>query len=227
LSPRGKKYDLKCCPPEPKRVRAVLDLLEEMYPEAACSLNHTGAYQLLVATILSAQCTDERVNMVTPPLFKRFPDANSLAQADAAELEDLIRSTGFFRNKAKSLLGMAKAVAGQHGGEIPADLKALVKLPGVGRKTANVVLGNVFEVPGVVVDTHVGRLSLRLGLVDQKDPVKAEFALMEILPKKTWTKFGHQMILHGRQVCASRKPKCGVCKLLDFCPHGQEMMKEG
>jgi endonuclease-3 len=227
LGRKAGKYDLSCCPPKPERVRAVLEMLEELYPDAGCSLNHESAYQLLVATILSAQCTDERVNKVTPGFFKRFPEPASLAEGDPQEVEELIRSTGFFRNKAKSLLGMAQAVAKRHEGEIPADLKALVKLPGVGRKTANVVLGNVFEVPGVVVDTHVGRLSNRLGLVDVKDPVKAEYALMEILPKKVWTKFGHQMIQHGRLVCASRKPKCEICKLLDLCPYGQEISKEG
>ena len=223
MSPRGKKYDLSCCPPTPQRVKAILEELEALYPDADCSLDHKDAYQLLVATILSAQCTDERVNKVTPNLFQRYPDPSSLAGADSAELEELIRSTGFFRNKAKSLLGMARGVVEQHGGEVPADLKALVKLPGVGRKTANVVLGDVYQVPGIVVDTHVGRLSNRLGLIKQKDAVKAEFALMEIIPKKLWTKFGHQIILHGRAVCAARKPKCSLCTLLPYCPFGQEI----
>ncbi len=222
MSPKGKKYDLSCCPPPPQRVEAILEGLEGLYPDAGCSLDHQDAYQLLVATILSAQCTDERVNKVTPALFERFPDPASLAQAGTQELEDLIRSTGFFRNKAKSLLGMAKGVMEKHGGEIPSDLNSLVKLPGIGRKTANVVLGDVFKVPGIVVDTHVGRLSNRMGLIKQKDPVKAEYALMEVIPKKLWTKFGHQMILHGRAVCASRKPKCGQCALLLYCPFGQD-----
>jgi len=208
-------------PPDPKRVRAVTRELDRLYPDAACTLDHNDPLQLLVATILSAQCTDERVNLVTPALFQRFPTARDYAGAAAAELEDLIRSTGFFRNKAKSIQGMARALVEKHGGRVPDKLEELVKLPGVGRKTANVVLGDAFGVPGITVDTHVGRVCRRLGFIATEDAVKAEFALMEIIPQIRWTKFSHQVILHGRQVCQARKPACPDCGLLPHCPFGQ------
>lgn len=208
-------------PPEPKRVKAILSGLDTLYPDARCSLDFKSPLQLLVATILSAQCTDERVNMVTPALFSKYPDAAAYAAADPEELMELIRSTGFFRNKAKSIQGMARGLVERHGGAVPADLEALVKLPGVGRKTANVVLGSAFGIPGITVDTHMGRLALRLGLTDQADPVKAELALMEVIPEQRWTKFSHQVIWHGRQVCHARKPACPDCPLLPHCPHGQ------
>ncbi len=208
-------------PPEPKRVQAVIKSLDKLYPKASCTLEHNSPLQLLVATILSAQCTDERVNMVTPALFKRFPKAKDYAGADLAELEDMVRSTGFFRNKAKSIQGMAKGLVGEHGGQVPDDLKKLVKLPGVGRKTANVVLGDAFDVPGITVDTHVGRVSRRLEFIGTSDAVKAEFALMEIIPQRRWTKFSHQVILHGRQICQARKPDCPDCGLKPQCPFGQ------
>jgi len=201
------------------RAAAIEATLEAAYPDAACELDFRSPYELLVATILSAQCTDARVNVVTPSLFERFPDPNSLARADQAELEALIRSTGFFRNKAKSLLGMARAVTERHGGEIPASMDDLTKLPGVGRKTANVVLGTAFGIStGVVVDTHVARLAQRLGLSAEKDPEKIERDLMELFPPTSWVHLGHRLILHGRRVCHARKPACGACPLAPTCP---------
>ncbi len=208
-------------PPEPARVRAILKALDRLYPDARCSLDFQDPLQLLVATILSAQCTDERVNLVTPALFKRYPGAVDYAQAQPEELMEMVRSTGFFRNKAKSIQGMARSLVENHGGQVPADLDALVRLPGVGRKTANVVLGSAFGLPGITVDTHLGRVALRLGLTNYQDPVKAELALMEVIPRQRWTKFSHQVIWHGRRVCHARKPECPRCTLLPHCPHGQ------
>ena len=189
------------------------------HPDAHCELDFRTPYELLVATILSAQCTDKRVNLVTPHLFRRYPDAHALSGARPEELEEAIRSTGFFRNKAKSLLGMSRAVVEQHGGEIPADMDLLTALPGVGRKTANVILGNAFgRNEGVVVDTHVGRLAVRLGFTDETDPVKVERALMPIVPREDWTMLSHLLIFHGRRVCEARVPKCERCVLADICP---------
>ncbi|HVN76687.1 MAG TPA: endonuclease III [Thermoanaerobaculaceae bacterium] len=203
----------------PARAAAVRTALAAAYPEATCELAFSNAYELLVATILSAQCTDARVNMVTPALFRRFPDARALAAADQAELEELIRTTGFFRNKAKSLLGMARAVVERHGGEVPAAMERLTELPGVGRKTANVVLGTAFGLAtGVVVDTHVARLAGRLGLSRETDPERIERDLMELFPKKEWVALGHRLILHGRRVCHARKPACDACALAETCP---------
>ncbi len=204
--------------PRPARVRAILRELDRLYPDAACTLDYRDPLQLLVATILSAQCTDQRVNQVTPALFERYPRARDYARADIGELEQMIRSTGFFRNKAKSIQGMARALVERHGGRVPESLAELVKLPGVGRKTANVVLGNAFGIPGITVDTHVGRVCLRLGLTDSRDAVKAERQLMEIIPRERWTGFSHQVILHGRRVCHSRKPGCPDCGLAAHCP---------
>jgi endonuclease-3 len=189
-----------------------------MYPDAECALHHENALQLLIATILSAQCTDVRVNLVTPALFARYPDAESFATAEPRELETLIQSTGFFRNKARSIIACCQRIVADHGGEVPSTLEELVPLPGIGRKTANVVLGNAFDTPGITVDTHVGRLSRRLSLTAETDPVKVEHALMELLPRKDWTMFSHRMIFHGRQVCFARKPKCDKCALNDICP---------
>jgi endonuclease-3 len=206
---------------EQKIVRAeeIVKRLKKAYPDAHCSLTHENPYQLLVATILSAQCTDERVNMVTPALFERYPTAEDLADAKTEELEDMIKSTGFFRNKTKSLLGMSNAVVDNHGGKVPDQMDDLVKLPGVGRKTANVILGNAFKKNiGVVVDTHVGRLSGRLGLTAQTDAVKIEQDLMELIPRKDWTILSHLLIDHGRAVCKAPKPKCEECILNDICP---------
>jgi endonuclease-3 len=193
--------------------------LAAAYPEAACALDFRSPYELLVATILSAQCTDARVNTVTPALFARFPDARALARAETGALETLIRSTGFYRNKARSLLGMARAVVEQHGGRIPADMEALTQLPGVGRKTANVLLGTAFgHAVGIVVDTHVARLSQRLGLSRESDPEAIERDLMRQFPQNSWIALAHRLILHGRQVCTARKPACPQCPLADTCP---------
>jgi endonuclease-3 len=199
--------------------REVLARLKKEYPDAHTELNFENPYQLLVATILSAQCTDVRVNMVTPVLFRTFPTARELAVAHVEQLEDMIRSTGFFRNKTKSLLGMSNAVVEKHDGEIPRTMAELVLLPGVGRKTANVVLGNAFGVSeGVVVDTHVGRLSVRLGFTNETDPVKVEQILMRLIPPEDWVIVSHLLIFHGRRVCIARTPRCGDCVLNDICP---------
>ncbi|HKQ58757.1 MAG TPA: endonuclease III [Candidatus Eisenbacteria bacterium] len=195
-----------------------MDIPARGYPDATTALHHENALQLLIATILSAQCTDERVNMVTPALFRRFPDAAALAGAERTELETMIRSTGFYRNKAKSIQSCCADLVALHGGEVPRTLEALVQLHGVGRKTANVVLGNAFGIPGLVVDTHVSRLSRRIGLTREIDPVKIEFALMKIVPRERWSIFSHWLILHGRQVCVARKPRCSICPLLPHCP---------
>ncbi len=201
------------------RAKEIVKRLKKSYPRAQCSLVHEDPFQLLVATILSAQCTDERVNQVTPALFKRFPDAEHMAAARTEELEELIKSTGFFRNKTKSLLGMSNALVERHDGKVPAEMELLVKLPGVGRKTANVVLGNAFgRNVGVVVDTHVARLSGRLGLTAQTDAVKIEADLMQILPRRDWTLVPHLFIDHGRAVCKAPAPKCEACVLHDICP---------
>ena len=193
--------------------------LAATYPDAHCALDHKDAYQLLVATILSAQCTDKRVNIVTPALFKHYPTATQLADADREELETEIKSTGFFRSKTKSLLGMAQALVARHGGTVPDSMDELTQLPGVGRKTANVVLGNVFHKNvGIVVDTHVTRLSERLGLTRETDAVKIEEDLMPLFPSEQWTMLSHLLIEHGRQICLARAPQCEVCVLNDLCP---------
>ncbi|MCS6976321.1 MAG: endonuclease III [Gemmatales bacterium] len=196
----------------------VLRILAREYPDAVCSLHYANPLQLLIATILSAQCTDERVNLVTPALFERFPDAKAFATADPKEVERLIQSTGFYRNKARNIIACCKALVEQHGGEVPRTLEELVRLPGVGRKTANVVLGNSYGVPGIVVDTHVLRLSRRLGLTHEKTPEKVEQDLMQILPPEEWVAFGHRMIYHGRKICQARKPRCESCPLAEVCP---------
>lgn len=206
-----------------RRAARILKRLRELYPEAGCALRHRSAYELLVATILSAQCTDERVNMVTPDLFRRYPDPAALAAADPDDLEAMIRSTGFFRNKTKSLLGMARAVCEKYGGRVPATMEELLTLPGVARKTANCVLGTWFRKNvGIVVDTHVGRLSRRLGLLttarDDKDAVRVEQDLMALFPQDAWTFLAHALIWHGRRVCTARKPKCDECGLAADCP---------
>ena len=203
------------------RTRTTAALLAEEYPgdsRSLCALAHRDPFQLLVATILSAQCTDERVNMVTPALFARYPAAGDLARADPSELEEMIRPTGFFRSKAKSLLAMATAVEEHHGGEVPATMRELTALPGVGRKTANVVLSVAFGVPGLPVDTHVTRLAGRLQLSSATDPEKIEAELCGYLPKKEWGPLSLRLILHGRAVCVARKPRCASCVLAWFCP---------
>ena len=207
----------------PRRPRTntadILEILRKTYPDAHCELNHDGPFQLLVATILSAQCTDVRVNMVTPALFKKYPDAKTLAAAKQEDVEELVRSTGFFRNKAKNLIAAAKAIAQQHNGEVPRDLETLTNLPGVGRKTANVVLGNAYGIEaGIVVDTHVARLSQRLGITKHKDPVKIEKDLIKQIPQDTWTLWSHLLISHGRRRCMARNPDCPHCELRALCP---------
>ncbi|MFM7108433.1 MAG: endonuclease III [Planctomycetaceae bacterium] len=201
------------------RAGRIADRLAEAYPEARCSLDFASPFQLLVATILSAQCTDKRVNAVTGPLFRRWPDPAALAAARPRDLEAAIRTTGFFRAKAKSILGCCRALVERHGGEVPRSLEELVRLAGVGRKTANVVMGSAFGEPtGVVVDTHVGRISRRLGLTRHADAVKAERDLVALLPRRHWIAFSHRVIEHGRTVCTARTPRCEACPLADLCP---------
>ncbi len=206
--------------PELKKVaRKVVTRLKADYPDAECALNHRSAFQLLIATILSAQCTDERVNLVTKDLFQKYPKPADFAAAPVKDIEKAVKSTGFFRNKAKNIKACSTELMEKHNGRVPKDLDALVQLAGVGRKTANVVLGTAFGIPtGVVVDTHVGRISRRLGLTEQKDAVKVEKDLMALLPQKEWIDYSHRMIHHGRQVCASRKPLCDECSMKKFCP---------
>ena len=202
-----------------KRARLTLQRLKQTYPDAACALRHSNPFELLCATILSAQCTDTRVNLVTPVLFARYPDPATLAAARQSELEEIIKSTGFFRNKAKSLIGMAQAIVAEHGGVVPRTMEQLRALPGVGRKTANVVLGNAFGInEGITVDTHVTRLSKRLALTRHDDPVKIEQDLMKLIPHEDWALVSHLLIFHGRQVCVARRPRCWECVLADFCP---------
>ncbi len=201
-----------------RRSRRINRELTALYPQAHCELDFTTALELCVATILSAQCTDKRVNEVTPALFRAYPDAQAYASADRAVLEEQIRSTGFFRNKTTSLIGLGAALVERHAGVVPARLDDLVKLPGIGRKTANVVLGNAFGVPGLTVDTHFGRLVRRFGWTAEQDPVKVEFAIAELLPKAEWTMFSHRVIFHGRRVCHSRTPACGACAIAPLCP---------
>lgn len=201
-----------------KRASDVLRLLKREYPVAICELTHGSAFQLLVATILSAQCTDARVNMVTPALFATYPTPAKLAAADVSHLEQLIRSTGFYQTKAKNLIGMASQVMSRFGGEVPKEIENLVTLPGVGRKTANVIRSVVFDLPGLPVDTHVGRLSRRLGLTRLDDPVKVEYELNALLAPAEWGQFSLRLILHGRRVCGSRTPRCEDCSLEELCP---------
>jgi endonuclease-3 len=217
LAPHGGKRK-RFLTPDPVRVSAILEQLRELYPEARCALDFRTPLELLVATILSAQCTDARVNKVTPALFAAYPDAAALAAADPAALEAAIHSTGFFRSKAKAIREACADIVSKHGGEVPRTLEELTALRGVGRKTANVVLGNAYGIPGLVVDTHVTRLANRLGLTNETDAVKIEFALMPLVPRESWTLFSHWLILHGRAVCNARKPLCSACALAPHCP---------
>jgi len=204
--------------PTPDVARRILDRLEEAHPDARCALDHRNPFELAVATILSAQCTDERVNMVTPHLFARFPDASALAAAPPAEVEEIIRSTGFFRAKTKSIVGFARGLLERHGGLVPRDFAAMVKLPGIGRKTANVVLGHAYGMnEGIAVDTHVLRVTNRLGLAKGDDPVEVEAQLMKLVPRERWTRTTDLLIFHGRRVCDARRPACGRCTLFDLC----------
>lgn len=200
------------------RAKEVASRLAELYPEAICELTHSNAYELLAATILSAQCTDARVNMVTPSLFKKYPTVYDLAEANQNEVEEIVRSTGFYQSKAKNLIGMARRVSDEYNGEIPTELDDLVTLPGVGRKTGNVLRSVVFDLPGLAVDTHVGRLSRRLGLTIEEDPVKVEKVLNAFIDPPEWGRFSLRLILHGRRVCDAKKPKCDICELEDICP---------
>lgn len=201
-----------------KRTKEILALLDEVYTrEYKCYLNHKNAGELLIATILSAQCTDARVNIVTETLFKKYPDMQSFANAVLAELEQDIKPTGFYRNKAKNLIGCAKKIMEEYGGEVPSSLEALTSLPGVGRKTANVIRGNIFHEPSIVVDTHVKRISRRLGFTSEEDPEKIEYELMKVLPREHWILYNIQIITFGRQICFARSPKCSECFLTKYC----------
>ena len=212
--PAGKRFA-----PAAQRAPEIYDRLEREYPDAECALDHRNPYELLVATILSAQCTDKRVNMVTPALFEKYPDPQAMSVARQETLEEMIKSTGFFRNKSKSLLGMSNAVVEKHGGMVPRTMDELVALPGVGRKTANVVLGNAFGTnEGVVVDTHVSRLSQRLRLTKHTDPVKIEQDLIGLFPRERWTMLSHLLISHGREICDARRPLCERCVVNHLCP---------
>ncbi len=201
-----------------RRARRMNRELATAFPDAHCELDFTTPLELAVATILSAQCTDERVNLTTPALFARYPDARAYAEANRAELEEYIRPTGFFRNKASSLIGLGQALLERHDGELPHTLTELVQLPGIGRKTANVILGNAFGVPGITVDTHFGRLVRRWGWTEEEDPVKVEHIVGALIERKEWTILSHRVIFHGRRVCHSRKPACGACVLVKDCP---------
>lgn len=202
-----------------ERMPDLLARLKGLYPDAHCELDHRNAFELLSATILSAQCTDARVNLVTPLLFAKYPDAEALARANPAHVEEIVKPTGFFRNKTKSLIGMAQAIVADHGGRVPSTMEELRTLPGVGRKTANVILGNAYGInEGVTVDTHVGRLSRRLGLTKQDDPEKVEQDLMKLVPRDDWALFSHLLIFHGRRICLARNPKCAECALASMCP---------
>ena len=203
---------------EESSARSIYRILTKEYPDARCELDFNSPLELLIATVLSAQCTDVRVNAVTPVLFKRFPTVETLAAAKVSEVEEIIYSTGFFRSKAKNIKGLAIRILNDFGGEVPNDLAHLVTLPGVGRKTANVVLGNAFGIPGLTVDTHFGRLSRRFGWSTATDPVKVENDVAKLIPEKEWTLLSHKLIWHGRRICHSRKPECGICPLAKLCP---------
>jgi endonuclease III len=206
------------------KIGPILRLLDQHYPDVHVTLDFSNPLELLVATVLSAQCTDVKVNQVTPALFKKYPNAAAYAQAALEELEQAVHPTGFFRQKAKSIKAIGQALVQQYGGQVPRSLEELVQLPGIGRKTANVILGNAFGIPGIVVDTHCGRVSQRLGLTTQKDPVKIEFDLMDLVPQERWTKFSLQLIWHGRAICTAKNPRCPECPLLPYCDYGQKAL---
>ena len=214
-----KASDLKAHVKLKAEAKRLVTALAKLYPDSTCALVHRNPYELLVATILSAQCTDARVNLVTPALFARFPDPSGLARSEQPDVEELIHSAGFFRAKAKNLRAMASKVVADHEGVIPADLESLTNLPGVGRKTAHVVLGNAFDTAsGLVVDTHVKRLLYRLGLTESTDPIKIERELNELVDSKDWVNLSHRLIEHGRKICIARKPRCSICELASICP---------
>lgn len=210
-----------------KRVREIIKLLVKEIPDSRIALNFSNAFELLIATILSAQCTDTRVNQVTEYLFKKYTSPKSYVNVDAAELEEDIRPTGFYRNKTKAIKKCCQELIARYHGEVPKNLDELVSLPGVGRKTANVVLGNAFGIPGITVDTHVRRVSQRIGLTNSDDPVEIEFDLMEILPREEWTHFSNLLIWHGRRVCVARKPLCNECPIVRLCDYGSKAMGVG
>ncbi len=217
--PKPKAKPRRAVKPTPAHVRAVFDGLAKLYPAPTCELDYRTPFELLCATILSAQCTDARVNLTTPELFRRWPDARALAHADVRDVEEVVRSTGFFRNKAKNLVGMARALVEHHGGEVPRTMEEMLELPGVARKTGNVVLGNAYGIAsGIAVDTHVMRLTQLLGLTAHDEPIKIEQDLMQLLPREEWIASSHLLILHGRRVCDARKPACDRCTLAPVCP---------
>ena len=207
---------------EKEKIRAILDALDSEYGERKCYLDYKAPWQLLIATILSAQCTDDRVNMVTPGLFEKYPDVRAFAEADQSELEQDIRSTGFYRNKARNIILCAQRLLSEFGGEVPRDIESLTSLAGVGRKTANVIRGNIYGIPSIVVDTHVKRVSRLLGLAAAADPEKIEYELMDALPEEHWIRYNTQIIAHGRKVCIARRPKCGECILNQWCQGRKE-----
>jgi endonuclease-3 len=200
------------------RAKKIIAVLDTLYTDADCTLEISSPMQLLISTLLAAQCTDERVNIVAQPLYEKYRTARDFANADAQELELEIRPTGFFRNKARNIINCCRMIESEFGGQVPNTMESLLRLPGVGRKTANLVLGDAFGVPGVVVDTHAGRLARRMGLTAETDPEKVEYDLMKSIPKENWTKFCHQLVLHGRAVCSARKAKCGECMASPLCP---------
>ena len=208
----------KSLPEKKVRAKAIYRQLTKSYPNVRCELDYNSAFQLLVATVLSAQCTDKRVNQTTPALFKKYPNPKKMSKADLKDIQRLVKSTGFFRAKAKNIKALSNKIVENFDGDVPSSLEDLITLPGVGRKTANVVLGHAFGIPGITVDTHFGRLSRRFGWSKQNDPVKVEFEVGELIPEKEWTNLSQRMIWHGRRVCHSRKPACGACPLAKLCP---------
>jgi endonuclease-3 len=208
----------KSLPEKKVRAKAIYRQLTKSYPNVRCELDYNSAFQLLVATVLSAQCTDKRVNQTTPALFKKYPNPKKVAKADLKDIQKLVKSTGFFRAKAKNIKGLSNKIMEEFDGDVPSNLEDLITLPGVGRKTANVVLGHAFGIPGITVDTHFGRLSRRFGWSKQNDPVKVEFEVSELIAEKEWTNLSQRMIWHGRRVCHARKPACGACPLAKLCP---------
>lgn len=209
-----------------ERVLEIIKIFDELYTDADCSLEYRGPLQLLLATQLAAQCTDARVNIVTKTLFKKYKDVYDFANADLHELEQDIKPTGFYHNKAKNIINCCKMLIEKYNGKVPANMDDLLQLPGVGRKTANLVLGDIFKIPGIVVDTHAKRLSNRMGFTESEDPTKVEFDLMKVVPKESWNKFCHQLVYHGRAVCSARKANCGECKVRPFCDYGRAQREE-
>ncbi|MCE5197892.1 MAG: endonuclease III [Armatimonadota bacterium] len=206
------------------RLCKIIEILRREYPDATCTLDYTTPHQLMVAAILAAQCTDERVNQVTPELFREYPDVEAFANADQTELENRIRSTGFFKNKAKAIIASAREIIQNFGGRVPETIEELTSLSGVGRKTANLIIGDAYSKPAVIVDTHVKRISKRLGLTEKEDPTKIEFDLREILPEEESTHFNHLIVAHGRAICKAPTPKCEICPLVELCPTGRQRM---